>query len=154
MRTLKPLIVVLGGVRVTPVEAVQRRIERTRTVRHALVDSAGKSVPAARKKAHQREILLYPAELKAANRFRKNAAAYLRDLTFSSPLGRVALRESISKLVELREGALVESVAHNRECPHWQVLVEGPTWAELSEDAVSTLLTTLGGRLPEWMFQG
>jgi hypothetical protein len=149
---LRPLIVVLGGVRVQPTESLHRRVERTRTVRRKLVDREGRSVPVAQKRAEHRETLLYPAEWKAANRFRKNTYAILRELTFSSPLGRIALAASAPKLSELRERALAEAVIHNRECPHWHVLVEGPTWATLPEDAESVLLTVLGGRLPAWMF--
>lgn len=153
MRVLKPLVVVLGGVRVAPAERIHREVARTRTVRRKLVAHDGRSVPAAQKKAEHRETLLWPAELKAANRFRKNAHAHMRSLTFSTPLGRIALRDSIGALIELREHALAEAVAHNREHPHWNILVEGPSWADLPEDAQSTLLTVLGGRLPEWMFE-
>lgn len=148
MRVLRPLIVVLGGVRVTPVESLHRKTMRTRTVRRRL-----NGVLAATKKSRDTTILLYPQEARAAGRFRKNVAAVLRDLTYSTPLGRIALRDSAVALAELREHALGEAMEHNRENPHWHVLVEGPTWSTLEEDACSILLTVLGGRLPDWMFE-
>lgn len=149
LRVIRPLIVVLGGIRVAPVEALHRKTMRTRTLRRQR-----NGVPTAEKKAQHHVTVYYPRELKAANRFRKNAAALLRSCTFSTPIGRIALANSIGALVELREKALEEAVAHNQDNPHWHVLVEGPTWAYLPEDAQSVLLTTLGGRLPEWMFEG
>lgn len=133
--------------RVAPVDAVLREKVRPRAVRRKM-----NGVPTAMKKSLDSTTLLYPKEAKAAGRFRKNVAQVLRGMTYSTPLGRVALRTSAPTIEELREKALIEAVVHNTENPHWHVLVEGPTWVEMGEDACSTLLTVLGGRLPEWMF--
>lgn len=138
-RQLKPLIVILGGVRAVGKPKVRRHNPRRRS-RKALEFHT-----------HEKLVIHNPDQWRAAKRFVKNANTSLSPYTHNTPFGRVALAVHTSALQEFREAALLEAANHNRSYREWQVVVE-LTWSPLSDDAKCQLLTLCSDELPEAFF--
>lgn len=145
MLKLKPLIVILGSLREVPLSGVKQEDRKFRSKKNT--KKYGETATETKIKSTQ--IRLYAKEWRAARRLVKNSHMILqKQLGYSTPLGRIAPTSKIKDLIEFREYALAEAAKHNKENRHWQVTVE-LTWAELSEDAISQLLTITGGELPD-----
>lgn len=138
---LKPLIVVLGGVRMRPTDSgvCSRQTAKRRSW-------PGK-VEAMEINRHEKQVISRPAQWRRANRFVKNFNRELSKLTVATPLGRVALGSLKPRLARMREKAMMDAAEHNPHYHEWQVRVE-VSWSDLGPDAVNQLLTLMAEDLP------
>jgi hypothetical protein len=147
VRKLKPLLVVLGGIREVPIGEAKREERRYGSSRshHA---SGHETIET---RVRGRTIRMHPEQWKAAHRFVKNSNRMLQKLTYSTTLGRITLVSRKPQILQFREAALLESAEHNTLHKHWHVVVE-LTPQELGKDACNQLLTIYGGELPDLFF--
>lgn len=142
--TLKPLIVVLGGVRMTGVKVqTGATTYRQRTKRRSR--RGGES--ALEFHTHERRIIQDADAWRDANRFVKNANSSLKEYTVRTPLGRIAVATMKPYLSRFREECYQAATEHNPKNSDWQIRVE-LSWADLGADAISQLLTLMAEDLP------
>lgn len=140
IRQLKPLLVILGGIReIGPSERDEKHSSRRRT--RVGMDAAVEV------NVQHRLKIRYPEEKKACRRFIKNVYGRLGKVWVSTPLGHITVAEIEEELHEFREELYEYAALHNRKNEHWRILVE-LAWTRLDEDATSTLLA-LVEELPE-----
>jgi hypothetical protein len=148
---LKPLVFVMGGVRIHDPGGKQRRRrgQRVRTRRRSRLGGS----PAMELNAFDQNMVAEPDQWRAARRFVKNSNDRLSRYYVKTPIGHVALRSSVPALRKFRERAMAHAIAaHNTVHRDWQVLVE-LTWTDLGDDARSTLLTLMAEDLPPAFFE-
>lgn len=155
VKKLKDIIVVLGGVRELAVPdkvtGVNPRYDRRRMKTKRTTRVRGEVVPEVNIKSTF--LRLYQTEWKAAHTFVVNANRSIGEFSYKTPLGRLTLADKREDISKLREALMSEAAKRNTENRHWQVLVEGPTWGELNEDARTQLLTVMAGELPDVFFE-
>lgn len=153
MKKLKPLVVVLGSIRLIGTKRLKREKMGRRRSRMGQHDALELN-------AHERLVIAEPEQWRAGRRFIKTAHARLQEFYVRTPIGNIALKSVVPGLRRFREKAMHEA-AHgapgrpggNRTHRHWQVLVEGPTWADLTDDSLSLLMTLMAEDLPTAFFE-
>lgn len=139
-RELKPLLVILGGIReIGPSERDERFSSRRKTrVSGDLAEEVN---------VQHRVKIKFPEEKKACRRFIKNAYGRLGKVWVNTPIGHVTVMDIEEELHEFREELYEFAALHNRKNRNWQILVE-LAWTKLDADATSTLLALVED-LPE-----
>jgi hypothetical protein len=146
--SLKPLVFVMGGVRLHG-KCKRAREQKTKTRRRSRLSGS----PAMEVNYFEQNMVAEPAQWRAARRFIKNSNIVLSRYYVKTPLGHIALRSSVPALRKFRERAMTYAISqHNAIHRDWQVLVE-LTWSDLGDDARSTLLTLMAEDLPPSFFE-
>lgn len=144
--TLRPLVFVVGGIRIN---GKQQRRSRQNTRRRSRL---GRNA-ALEMNVVDQTVIVEPDQWRAARRFVKNSNTVLSQYYVRTAIGHVALKSTVPALRKFRERAMAEAVAkHNSLHRDWQVLVE-LTWADLGDDARATLLTLAAEDLPPSFFE-
>lgn len=145
-RRLRPLILVLGGIRHAGEVRVDYRQEpkkrRSRTGDELQIDK------------RERSVIVRPEEYRWARRFVRNASAWLANFYVRTPIGNFALKSQEHVMLMFRERASHEAALLNPEHEKWQVLVElACEDVTRSGDAESQLLTMKAEDLPALFFE-
>lgn len=143
--SLKPLLVILGGVREIGATEYSKRHGSKQ------IKSHGNKIIVDMHVRQQKKIKdMYT--WRATRRFIVNSQNALKSVAYKTPIGLICLKSEKPSLHALREQMLLEVVELNKENRNIQVIVE-LTWTDLTDDAISMLQTTVpSSKLPKKFF--